>query len=1335
MARKSAGLPEPTMHVWFAVGSALMLGATIYAFYQDHYGRGFPEYQEYYREEELASLDAQRKAAIKESAADPNFVKKYEELKVKVTKAEEEGKALKAELEPLRKEADAEQILIAKLDRTLNAEKANYDELKSKIDAGTASASEIPNRDKKIADLFAEKYKHEQAKAEILKKIADKNAGVAATTKQWTTLMSELNDLDMKKVKAVGIPIVNIFKDMPGLDFIQPRLKPEQKIIKAPMNVLFAEAPRYDRCVTCHLGIDNPDPKFASFSGYKKVIQSHPRLDLFVGANSPHPYEKFGCTLCHGGQPAAVDFSRAAHSPQNEQQEKYWESQYHWERQEFWDAKMLPLQHVEASCAKCHKGTDEIKGANKLNEGRHLFRDKGCVNCHMGSSGGEDMKWVGRVGPDLRRVGEKTNINWAKNWIENPWDFRPSTKMPRFFGLENRKAETVDVGGAHHVRDNVEASAIAEYLFMASQLRDSAPTPPPQGDVESGKKIFALVGCVACHTTHEAKEEHKFEFNQHGPDLSRVGEKVSPGWLFQWLKNPRHYWAETKMPNLRLNDKEAADLTSYLMKTMVVKTEAAPAKDFPAEAYEFIINQKLEPTTPPSKIRERLDDPIKMVETQLRVKVKAVKGADGTLKDTGEGEWNEEQIGRIKEIIGKQPDPKKSAKAFFAGEALIQHHGCYGCHNIQGWTYAPLTCPNLNGEGDKDLDKLDFGKAHHDHSIAHTKWDWFYTKIARPRVFDRDKESIIKPFDRLRMPWFGYPEKDAAHAEHKEGDAKEKADEKKEGAKGPAGPHGAGAHTKKYTAKANEDPSTAYGLKHHEIERLVTLLMSLSNEPVPADFIARATPQQLAVDRGHRVVRELNCTGCHLVSAGGAGMKDGSTTLPLEAFAAVFTAKAKRFLGGSDAGIYSDEDLLSLDYNSPEVDFKGMIHVKRGTYLTTEGIVTVLMHELKNRANPQADLEPLNFRFEKESKGEGWFTYGSVVTPEKWKSMTKHFFENEEDQSGMYRSLASQFIELAAYERMAGTNALKISSYEKELRKTQKKFYEPIVLKVRMTRGEGRIMDHILEKEKEFENPLATSIQASPPRLTYEGGKVQPDWLYGFLHHVQPLRVGLNVRMPSFWMDGGTDFKTVYPAGRLSAVDANKRPKGEALPGPDSLRPNEIPDDAQQIVDFFVADGHEKHYGNQPILMTAEGQALYAQGKAFVLGPPDTAAKDGTPEKARGVCVTCHSVGNFIQKDPKYAPNLANVKRRLREDWVRRFIQAPGTISPGTSMPNNFVLTWDGYNHNFADPFRGIVPDAKTDPKEWLKTMNAVRYFLMHSGDAELGVGATAPAPTPPAPK
>ena len=202
------------------------------------------------------------------------------------------------------------------------------------------------------------------------------------------------------------------------------------------------------------------------------------------------------------------------------------------------------------------------------------------------------------------------------------------------------------------------------------------------------------------------------------------------------------------MPNLRLTDKEAADLTAFLMDEMKVKDVPA-VSDAPETAFDDVIRDKLRATKPIEQLNKELEDPMKMLVDSLRNKVKyAAK------QDTGDGEWTEKQIDKLKEIIGAEKDPKRAAKAFYTGETLIQHHGCFGCHNIQGWTFAPLTCVSLAGEADKDLEKLDFGKTHD--SIGHTKWDWFYTKIARPRVYDQGKLPLIKPFDRLRMPWYGY---------------------------------------------------------------------------------------------------------------------------------------------------------------------------------------------------------------------------------------------------------------------------------------------------------------------------------------------------------------------------------------------------------------------------------------------------------------------------------------------------------------------------------------------------------------------------------------------------
>ena len=52
--------------------------------------------------------------------------------------------------------------------------------------------------------------------------------------------------------------------------------------------------------------------------------------------------------------------------------------------------------------------------------------------------------------------------------------------------------------------------------------------------------------------------------NEHGPNLRGVSTKTNPEWLFAWLKDPAAYWAETRMPDLRLSDQEAADIVAYM---------------------------------------------------------------------------------------------------------------------------------------------------------------------------------------------------------------------------------------------------------------------------------------------------------------------------------------------------------------------------------------------------------------------------------------------------------------------------------------------------------------------------------------------------------------------------------------------------------------------------------------------------------------------------------------------------------------------------------------------------------------------------------------------------
>ncbi len=106
---------------------------------------------------------------------------------------------------------------------------------------------------------------------------------------------------------------------------------------------------------------------------------------------------------------------------------------------------------------------------------------------------------------------------------------------------------------------------------------------PPKGDLDAGRKTFESVGCLGCHRIGTDRRGidglDAAAFREHGPNLEGTGSKVNPGWLYAWIRDPKSYWHDTKMPNLRLNEKEAADITAYLMS---LKSEGFAERPRPA---------------------------------------------------------------------------------------------------------------------------------------------------------------------------------------------------------------------------------------------------------------------------------------------------------------------------------------------------------------------------------------------------------------------------------------------------------------------------------------------------------------------------------------------------------------------------------------------------------------------------------------------------------------------------------------------------------------------------------------------------------------------------------
>ena len=471
----------------------------------------------------------------------------------------------------------------------------------------------------------------------------------------------------------------------PMVDFMAPTLRIQQVVLEDLYDDYhFARVQKVDRCTTCHLGIDQK-----GFENAPQPFRTHPRLDSFLGSSSPHPVEKFGCTVCHGGNGHSVSFKDSAHTPRSEAQKKEWEKKYGWQMLEKWEAKMLPLNYIEAACAKCHTGTVNVPEAPKLNRGRKLAETYGCFNCHK-VAGFED-RW--KVGPDLTNVKSKLSEDWMVKWLHDPKGFRPSTHMPQIFNLSNASTpEDLE-------KNKAAVQSIVAYLMKNSETVQMT-QPPVPGDAGRGEKLVKELGCIGCHSAAG------IDVNKFGPELSGLGSKVTPEWLYTWLKNPKQVSHDTRMPNLRLSDQEAADIVSYLLSE---KNAEFDAKEAP----------RAKPETVDNLVLENLQAALRRTDAE-------------------------------NELSKMTPDQKLE----FLGKKTISYQGCYSCHTIKGFEDAKPIGTELTKEGSKDIHQLDFGFVH----LEHTRHAWLTQKLKDTRIFDKGR--VKGYYEKLRMPQFNFTDEE-----------------------------------------------------------------------------------------------------------------------------------------------------------------------------------------------------------------------------------------------------------------------------------------------------------------------------------------------------------------------------------------------------------------------------------------------------------------------------------------------------------------------------------------------------------------------------------------------
>jgi cytochrome c2 len=246
-----------------------------------------------------------------------------------------------------------------------------------------------------------------------------------------------------------------------------------------------------DRCMTCHLGVNNPKMHDAP-----QPYTVHPDF-------KQHRFQSIGCTVCHEGQGTATT-THAAHVMEDlEGRFGFYDEQH-----SGWGRPLLPLEYVQASCNKCHNVMEApIPGADHLNAGWQLVQEKGCRACHYIVDSGA------KQAPELSTVGTKY-YNYGPNKETGVSEAFHNVR----FGYLKESLRCPQANVNHEAAEQCRAS-----LTPASSST--------AGKTFGGVELVKKYQCVTCHSFDTPNKIL-------GPSLYDVGKRQDEGYIRESLLEP-----------------------------------------------------------------------------------------------------------------------------------------------------------------------------------------------------------------------------------------------------------------------------------------------------------------------------------------------------------------------------------------------------------------------------------------------------------------------------------------------------------------------------------------------------------------------------------------------------------------------------------------------------------------------------------------------------------------------------------------------------------------------------------------------------------------------------
>lgn len=270
--------------------------------------------------------------------------------------------------------------------------------------------------------------------------------------------------------------------------------------------------------------------------------------------------------------------------------------------------------------------------------------------------------------------------------------------------------------------------------------------------LNQGRALLARQGCLHCHTV-KLPDGSTLKATDDPPSLSHIADKTSREWIFAWLKDPQAYASTSTMPNFKLSDDDARDISAFLIANssplpgdtvnVPAKASADPAAGASLYGESFCASCHAVQNAAGNIVGGDVGPELTRVGTKVKPEWLQAWLRNPRAYNPATGmphyRFNDGQVAMLAGFLQGKADSDflsnvhldtATPEQVAHGKRLVSDYGCASCHEIAGIRKPENFAPELSRIGSKPVTQLIFLSG-----MQHTLPDYIAGKIKNPRAF------------------------------------------------------------------------------------------------------------------------------------------------------------------------------------------------------------------------------------------------------------------------------------------------------------------------------------------------------------------------------------------------------------------------------------------------------------------------------------------------------------------------------------------------------------------------------------------------------------------------